>query len=372
MSLSDLEISDYAGKRILVILLAGGVGDVLLSTVVLKPLKDFYKDSSITMMVRSGMEQLLDGNEYLTEILTVKDGDIKGKKFDYWLKRIREGQFDIAIVLWSRSHEAWLVYRAGIPVRVGQSSRLLYSFLYNHKVKVRSENFDTVTHWTEIMLDYVRALDVPVGKSEVRIDVPVDMIYEMKLLLNHHADDAGLHPPFWALHVTKGLNVDAGKWPVAFFAKLADSIVDELGGAVVFTGASGEENIVEAVRAKMNRKSISFVGKTTLKELAALAVCSRAFICPDSGPGHIAAVMGVPTISIFALKSDFPNRWKPFGPKVASVVPSENKCGLKCVKERCNTFECYNYIEIKQIVAKIVAMCSDIPVAESRKKEESK
>ena len=156
-------MSDFSGKRILILLLAGGVGDVLLSTVVLKPLKDYYPDSYIAMMVKTGMEDLLEENELVSEVLSVRDGNLKGENFDYWLERVRERRFDIAIVLWNRSQEAHLVFRAGIPVRVGQGSRLFYSFLYTHKVSVRSEHGDVESHWTDIMLDYVRALGIPVS-----------------------------------------------------------------------------------------------------------------------------------------------------------------------------------------------------------------
>ena len=351
-------MSDFAGKRILIIILSGGIGDVLLSTVVLKPLKEYYPDSSITMMIKTGMEELIDDNEYVTEILSVKDGNLKGKNFDEWLDKIKERHFDIAIVLWSRPEEAYLIYRAGIPVRVGQSSRIFYSFLYTNKVSVRTEKGDTVTHWTDIMLDYVRALDIPVSKAEVIFRFPTDdLFYDMKMLLNHYAGDK--KGPFFFFFFCKGLKTDIEKWPVAYFAKLGDTIVEELGGTVVLTGSASEVPIVEKVSSLMNKPNINFAGKTNINELAALITCLRGFIAPDTGTGHISAVLGVPTVSIFALKSDFPNRWKPFGPKVAFVVPKSYICNQKkCIKEKCPRFTCYNGIDPKYVVSKLAGLCS--------------
>lgn len=103
----------------------------------------------------------------------------------------------------------------------------------------------------------------------------------------------------------------------------------------------------------MKTPSVDFSGQTTLKELAALMLSFKVFISADSGPGHIAAVMGVPVVTIFALKSDFPNRWKPFGSKVATVTLQENSCRQKCIKEKCPFFECYKYITPKQVVDKV-------------------
>jgi ADP-heptose:LPS heptosyltransferase len=48
-----------------------------------------------------------------------------------------------------------------------------------------------------------------------------------------------------------------------------------------------------------------------LNELASAGI----FLGNDSGPGHLAGIIGVPTISIFGSASD-PTRWKPLGPRV--------------------------------------------------------
>lgn len=350
-------MSDFSGKRILILLLAGGVGDVLLSTVVLKPLKDYYPDSYIAMMVKTGMEDLLEENELVSEVLSVRDGNLKGENFDYWLERVRERRFDIAIVLWNRSQEAHLVFRAGIPVRVGQGSRLFYSFLYTHKVSVRSEHGDVESHWTDIMLDYVRALGIPVGKPEISIRFHSDdVFYDMRLLLASNAGDC--EAPFWGLHVCKGLELSPDRWPVKFFAALGDAIVGELGGSVVLTGTERELPVVNAVAGLMRKPCVNAAGKTTLRELAALMNCFDGFVAPDTGPGHIAAVMGIPTVSIFALKSDFPNRWRPFGNKTAVVVPKSWTCSRgKCVKEKCcDGFMCYNDVDPAEVVARLSEM----------------
>jgi ADP-heptose:LPS heptosyltransferase len=41
------------------------------------------------------------------------------------------------------------------------------------------------------------------------------------------------------------------------------------------------------------------------------------FVGNDSGPGHLAAIAGVPTVSIFTTTN--PLRWKPLGPKVLAL-----------------------------------------------------
>ncbi|MEL7296110.1 MAG: glycosyltransferase family 9 protein, partial [Pseudomonadota bacterium] len=45
---------------------------------------------------------------------------------------------------------------------------------------------------------------------------------------------------------------------------------------------------------------VDLVGKTTLKELAALIDRADAVICPDSGPAHIATAVNTPVIGLYA------------------------------------------------------------------------
>ncbi len=351
MNFADAESFDDFGKRILVIILGGGIGDVLLSSVVLSPLKNYYRNSSVSVMVRKGMEDIFEGNNLVNEIFTVEEGRITSANFNFWLSKIKEGHFDIGIVLWNGSKEAWLLYKAKIPIRVGSGSKLFYSFLYTHKVRVRTEYGDTVSHWTEVMLDYVRALGIPVEKAQVLFPVSMDLAQEMRERLENNYSE--FPQPYWGVHFTKGMKLDVRRWPVSHFAAIADHISEKLGGTVVFVGSSTEKEIISAIRSAMKTSSVDFSGQTTLKELAALMLSFKVFISADSGPGHIAAVMGIPVVTIFALKSDFPNRWKPFGTKVAAVTLQENSCRQKCIKEKCSFFECYKHVTPKQVVDKV-------------------
>lgn len=55
----------------------------------------------------------------------------------------------------------------------------------------------------------------------------------------------------------------------------------------------------------------------TLVELMQVIAGGSAFVGNDSGPGHLAGMIGTPTISTFGPKD--PARWKPLGPHVTAV-----------------------------------------------------
>jgi ADP-heptose:LPS heptosyltransferase len=58
----------------------------------------------------------------------------------------------------------------------------------------------------------------------------------------------------------------------------------------------------------------------TYVELLSRLAPAQAFVGNDSGPGHLAGILGVPTVSIFGPTD--PARWRPLGPRVSTVMGS--------------------------------------------------
>lgn len=111
----------------------------------------------------------------------------------------------------------------------------------------------------------------------------------------------------------------AGKcWPLEHYRELALRIKDEtaeaihwvLGEVELERMAGGERRALEAIGDVVVPGS--YVG--LLEELSA----ARAFVGNDSGPGHVAGIAGVPTVSVFGGASDA-EVWRPMGPHVEVV-----------------------------------------------------
>jgi len=351
---SDIQSSLYSmqsEKRILLIHLGGGIGDLLLSTALLQPLKERLGGTHLAMMVRRGSEDILKGNPFLDEILPVDSNALKSwTGFRNQSRLLRERSFGVGIVLWSTAEVAWLLRLSGVPVRVGQGSRLLYSFLYTHRVRVRSEYGDTESHWVDCLLDYVRALgcEIPMpSPSSIVIKTGAEEQKRVDELLAGAGYQEG--KLLIGFSIGKGLPLNRERWPVEYFALCADELARTFDAAIVLTGDRREEELVREAASVMKSSPLNLAGKTTLRELAALIGRCGAFVCPDSAPMHIAAAMGVPAVGLFAQKSDFPRRWRPYASSFEVLVPQVNSCALACVKERCPRFSCYEQITPERI-----------------------
>src|ERR1700735_675026 len=127
--------------------------------------------------------------------------------------------FAAAVVTWATLTTAAIPALAGIPVRVGQARRL-YSPLFTKRVTVRSERGDHTTHWTQILLDYARAIgcDDPVARPAF-VPAAEDRAAASALL-----EARAIDGPFALLHPTRGLSAQRERWPAAGFIALAGAL----------------------------------------------------------------------------------------------------------------------------------------------------
>ena len=345
-------------KNILVIITHGGMGDLLLSSVLAESLHRCYPGCRVTVWAQRRFAPLLENHPHIESLL---DLDPTAPLLTN-AKLLRQHQFDTVLVPWSVSRHAWLTTFAGIPTRVGQGGRLTYSFLFTHPVRVRSVYGDTTSHWADIQLDYARAIgcQAPADLEPVVVTTAVEKAWAKTFLKENGLTDGR---PICGLHICKGLAVNESRWPLDRFVDIAADLIRK-GFAVILTGTETEKPLTAIVAAQTKQKLgqldsatpslppliCDFAGACSLRETAALIESMDVFICPDTGTGHLAAALGVPVVDIFPLRSDFPARWRPAGTNHRIIRPTAWDCDGPCVKEACPRFTCLLRIDPQEVV----------------------
>jgi len=319
----------------------GGMGDLLLSYPVIAAFKQAYPESEIIYITPPGLEDVIRANSNVHEVFSLKLGHKAAFNLAKYLKK---KNVEIACALWSTFRIALILKLAAIPIRIGQGDRFLYSHWFTHPVSVRSTKGDTGSHWVECLLDYPRALGL--NPSDKSIHVKIEDTF--KLGTNNNLNVSSSFPrPYIVIHSGKGENVLERGWPLDYFAELADRLTQR-GFQIVFTGSNREIKLVENILAKMKTKAISMAGKTDFQQLASLLKSAHCIVCPDSGPMHLAAAVGTPVVALFAMKSDFPNRWAPWGVPHKIIRPKTFPCSDQCTKESCRNFLCFQALNIDE------------------------
>jgi ADP-heptose:LPS heptosyltransferase len=114
-----------------------------------------------------------------------------------------------------------------------------------------------------------------------------------------------------------GAGSDTKCWPADSFLELAQRLTHSGASVEVLLGEVELEKW-PAERVRWFKDIAAVRAPATLLELCAHISGGSAFVGNDSGPGHLAASIGVPTVSIFGPKDS--TRWRPIGPDVRVVA----------------------------------------------------
>ena len=332
-------------SRALVYCAGGGIGDSLIASVVGRALRSRY--AFVDALTLPGHRATLERSPDLDEVL-IDDGDDPAQLAAGLAAR----SYDACVVTWASPRTARIPRLAGIPVRVGQSRRL-YSYRFTHRVTVRSERGDVTSHWSDILLDYARAIRCDTTDRAPRcIPTPEDE-REAAQLRARLALSAG---DYIVLHPTNAIAPKSGIWPVSGWSSLARALRDRF-GRIVLSGSAADSAINEAIASASG--AVSIAGSASIGAFAALARDARAFVGITTGSMHVAAAAGAVTVGIFPFQSDFPERWAPLGSRTA-MVRASYPCHAGDTKERCADYACIANLDVPRILAETeAALASD-------------
>jgi len=205
------------------------------------------------------------------------------------------------------------------------------------------------------MLDYHAQLLIPLG-MEPRVCAPeLNVSDEESQAAEQILANYGLRDTNWVmLHPAARYWFKA--WSPERFAALGDALVQE-GFQVALVGSEPEQKVAEEVIQASQKKFVSFVGKTTLRELAALMMQCRIFVGNDAGPMHMAATVGCPVVALFGPTD--PAVWGPRG-KLCHTIYKGLDC-RECFYPGCQKGEmsCMKRISVDEVLQAVKPLLSE-------------
>lgn len=288
-------------QKILVIKLRY-IGDVLLTTPVLRNLRLNFPDARLDILVNPGTEEVLKHNPDINEAIFVERGPLIRQLG--FIRELRKMKYDLVIDLTDSDRSAILSYLSGAPKRVGYNSEHLWrGRCYTHVVAANRDKMHTVDY----QLEAFRQLDIPIKSSELVLPLSQeDEEFANKITDEYKLDEIR---PMVLIH--PGARWWFKSWPPEYFAKLADTIQQNLKCHIIFAGSQADQEVVTKIQNMMTTKAVSLAGKITILQLAALLKRCRLFVGNDNGPMHVAAAVGTPVIVFFGLTN--PLVWGPRG-----------------------------------------------------------
>ena len=323
-------------SRALLYCAGGGIGDSLVASVVGRALRQRF--DAVDALTLPGHVETLQRVPDLDEILADDGGDERALA-----AHIAGRNYAACVVTWATARTARVPQLARIPIRVGQARRL-YSRRFTQRVVVRSELGDVTSHWSDILLDYARAIGCDTADQAYHFTpAPAD-----ESAAGAVADGSA---PFVILNPCNAIASQRPDWPLGGWARMARALYDRFGLPILVSGSPADVEIADRLLVENRDLPISSVaGRLSIGAFGALARRARLFVGITTGSMHVAAAVGAPTVGIFPFQSDYPDRWAPLGARTAVVRPSF-PCHRGDTKERCSDYACIANLDVARIVA---------------------
>ena len=286
-------------RRLCVIRLSA-IGDCCHALPVVQAIRSAWPETRITWIIGQAEHSLLKGLAGVDFLVLDKRAGRRGMRD---LKaRLASRRFDLLLQMQASFRASRVALLAGCRRRVGfdrPRARDLQWLFTTERIAHRPGQ-----HVMEALFGFAEHLGIETP-AEPRWDFPIAL---------HDREVAGaLAPaePFCLISPLSSQRRGAFRnWPAERYAEVARHVTENLGGRVLLTGSGSALEreyaaVIGAVSGVTDRN-----GFTTLKQLAALIGRARIVVCPDSGPAHIAAAMGVPVVGLYA--SSNPQRTGPW------------------------------------------------------------
>jgi ADP-heptose:LPS heptosyltransferase len=215
----------------------------------------------------------------------------------------------------------------------------------------------------DLMLPQVERLPLSNGQeyslhAELRLELLADAV------LAAYAGGAKSHPisllaatgterarrPFFILAVSAGDSIR--RWTPEKFVELAQKLIDEFAWDVCVVGGWAERPLVEVILADLPAARAVACVDLPLIDLAARVAQASLLVGLGSGVTHLAATLGVPTVSILSGVSPL-DVWRPVGPRVVNLTGETpcSPCGLKHERDCPFAVACLRSITAEHVLA---------------------
>lgn len=356
---------DTAKIRKILIIKPRAIGDVILTTPFIRALKKNMPQAEIDFMIEPFAAPVVEGNPAINEIIlmhrhknpakelaavrSMRKNELKKQKpfvrmietVSFYLK-VRAKRYDLVFDLWGNMRTALTAWLSGAPHRVGFDFR---GRKYFYSLPVKRDI--TPKYNALFQMDLLQAAGIPGDGIKTEIFTsPQDEKF---------AEDffSGIAKtgPFIGMNALGSW--PAKRWPAEKFAMTADLFDERMPGCRVFMiwGPGEKEHALKTV-SLMGKAGVRavLIPEASIKQLAALIKRMDIVITNDGGPKHIAAAVGVPTVTVFG-PTNYMN-WGPQSDALHAALSAELKCS-PCEKLDCpyGTMECMEKVGAEEVFA---------------------
>jgi heptosyltransferase II len=321
------------------------VGDSVMTVPALRALRRVLPEAKITLVVRPNARGIFADSDFIDDLLIYDRQSAFSiiSQVREWRKR----QFDLAVLFQNAFEAALIPFLASVPIRLGYATESRQALL-THPLPL--PDWRSTRHEVFYYLYLVTALEqLLFGKSEICESVPDASLQisearkaEAENLLRAYGVRDG--EPMVAL-CPGSINSRAKRWPADAYAALADRLIDSR-RQVLLIGSADEADVTREVTSRMKQQPVVLTGKTSLDQITAVLSLVDLVVTNDTGPAHIAAALGRPTLVIFGPTNPLTTR--PFAPE-AEILRHPPDCAPCMLRDCPIDHRCMTAITVDEV-----------------------
>lgn len=320
-------------------------GDTLMSLPFYKILKSDSPDNKLTAIVHERVTGLFKNNPNIDQLHSVN------KKLSLWTliklyPSIKAAKADTAYLLRPSNSQVFICRLAGIKNIVCHNIKQTRMF------GAHTVDFPKDMHRMDV---YLSLLERDVSAKEKIMEVYLSE--EEKSFGRDLAKQLSKNGnPLIVLHPMA--NWELKKWPLKFYAKLGDRLINQLNAQVVITGTKQDRELSCIIKKQMTNAIYDLCGKLTIRELASFLSNVDLFISADTGVMHLSAALSTPIIGLFGPTDE--NLTGPRSNNRVELVRSNNfECQLPCYNLECKENKCMQLISVDDVFQRVVEVLND-------------
>jgi heptosyltransferase-2 len=316
----------------------------MMASPVVSAVRKTFPAAKLSILSKPNMSPFWKSFKEVDEVLILEKG---APGYLKTISEIKKRQFDVALSLPSSFSSAFLHFAADIPVRVGWGGEGREIFLTHVVPAPEPRKKHLVWEYLELIR---HGLGRPIASSAFKLAFPLDLkiSQEAKKLLK--SLKVNTKPGLVALGpgATYG---PAKRWPLDHWKELITQMLEAGKETLLVVGGEEEKEYLSGLwrglPEKYSKRLVSLVGKTNPRVLAAVLDECKLLITNDTGPMHVAAAVGTPTVAVFGSTS--PAWTRPFG--LGHEVIYKNAECSPCFQKTCPIgYICLNQITVDEVL----------------------
>ncbi len=276
------------------------IGDTCHALAVIRRLQDNWPDTHITWIIGKTESMLMSSIRDIDFVVFDKS---RGRDAYRDVRaELENKRFDIALCMHASMRANLLIRSIPSKLRLGFDRARAKDFQWlftNRRIDATPGE-----HAMEAMLGFATAIGA--APTELRWDIPLTS--QEREFAARHRD--GARPLVLISPCSSQRSRNYRNWSADRYVTVIGHLESRYGARVVVTGGPSRIETQYGEQLSFNTGAENLVGRTSLREVAALIASSDLVICPDSGPAHVATAMGTPVVGLYATSN--PARTGPY------------------------------------------------------------